>query len=89
MKNTVIWSILSIALCFFICSILMFLYCRNIEKRLDETIAKDINADDKNIISIIDTIYGRKYVIDVDTITGAIYIVGPRHTPVMIEDSAH
>ena len=32
----------------------------------------------KNTISVIDTIYGRKYVVEIDTITGQVQIIGPR-----------
>lgn len=40
----------------------------------------------KNAISLVDTIYGRKYVVDVDTVTGYAKIIGLRHSEVAQED---
>ena len=40
----------------------------------------------KNAISLVDTIYGRKYVVDVDTVTGYAKIIGLRHLEAAQED---
>ena len=40
----------------------------------------------KNAISLVDTLYGRKYVVDVDTVTGYAKIIGLRHSKAAQED---
>lgn len=40
----------------------------------------------KNTISLVDTLYGRKYVVDVDTVTGYAKIIGLRHSKAAQED---
>ncbi len=40
----------------------------------------------KNTISLVDTLYDRKYIVDVDTVTGYAKIIGLRHSKAAQED---
>lgn len=59
----------------------------SLRKRLSSIYSKEWINNSKNTIFAVDTIYGRKYVVAVDTITGHAEIIGLRHSAVMIEDS--
>lgn len=84
MKKAIIWSIL---FCLFVGSAIMFYCAKKVEKKLDTMLLSEKPLRGSNVISIIDTIYGRKYVVDVDTVTGNIIIVGFRNSHTEIEDS--
>lgn len=81
-------SIIGTTVCMFISSLVLFSYSLHVDKKLDRIISENMPLDGENVISVVDTIYGRKYVVSLDTVTGYAEIVGFRHNPVMIEDPA-
>lgn len=86
MKKVIVLVGLLVVTCLIGYSLIMSFNYRNLKNRLNTTIVTKMDLNNDNVISVVDTIYGRKYVVAVDTVTGRAEILGPRHNPVMIED---
>lgn len=80
----------AIVLFILVVSIALNVFLFTVNHRLETIIDTSIQNTEvlENTISVVDTIYGRKYIVDVDTTTGDARIMGLRHSCVEIEDSA-
>ena len=82
MKKAIILLLLVVSLAL---NVFLLVVNHRLETIIDTSIQNTEPAE--NSISIIDTIYGRKYVIDVDTVTGYAKIVGFRNFDIETKDS--
>lgn len=65
----------------------VFLLIHNYRFKAAVNVNNQNTAVSKNTISVVDTIYGKKYVVDVDTVTGYAKIIGLRPFETVEEDS--
>ena len=82
MKKAIILFLLIVSLAL---NVFLLVVNHRLETIIDTSIQNIETAE--NSISIVDTIYGRKYVVDVDTITGYAKIVGFRNSNIETRDS--
>ena len=81
MKKIIVLLVLTISVAL---NIFLIVVNHRLEAVLDTSIQNTELSE--STVSIVDTIYGRKYVVEVDTITGYAKIIGLRHSETIIED---